>query len=60
MWGFAPYTYLWSNGENTQHADVCPGEHWVEVTDIDGCMVREDFTIENYKHHPLIKFPVAV
>ena len=47
LWGFAPYTYLWSNGENTQHADVCPGEHWVEVTDIEGCMVREEFTIEN-------------
>ena len=47
LWGFAPYTYLWSNGEITQHADVCPGEHWVEVTDVDGCMVREDFTIVN-------------
>ena len=47
LWGFEPYTYLWSNGENTQHADVCPGEHWVEVTDVDGCMVREDFTILN-------------
>ena len=47
LWGFAPYTYLWSNGETSIHADICPGDHWVEVTDINNCLVREDFTIEN-------------
>ena len=47
LWGFAPYTYLWSNGEDSIHADICPGDHWVEVTDINNCLVREDFTIEN-------------
>lgn len=45
LWGFGPYTYLWDSGENTQHANICPGDHWVEVTDIDGCMVKEDITI---------------
>ena len=29
LWGFAPYTYLWSNGDNSVHADICPGNHWV-------------------------------
>ncbi len=46
LWGFGPYTYLWSNGEISQHADICPGDHWVEVTDIHGCMIREEFIIE--------------
>ena len=47
LWGFAPYTYLWSNGEDSIHADICPGDHWVEVTDINNCLIREDFTIED-------------
>ena len=47
LWGFPPYTYLWSNGENSVHADICPGDHWVEVTDINNCLVREDFTINS-------------
>tara|TARA_B100000214_G_scaffold243909_1_gene178835 strand:+ start:7370 stop:10270 length:2901 start_codon:yes stop_codon:yes gene_type:complete len=46
LWGYGPYTYLWSNGEVSQHADICPGDHWVEVTDINGCMIREEFIIE--------------
>ena len=47
LWGFAPYTYLWSNGEVSQHADICPGYHWVEVTDINNCLIRQDFIIED-------------
>jgi gliding motility-associated-like protein len=47
LWGFAPYSYLWSNGEDSIHADICPGDHWVEVTDINNCLIREDFTIED-------------
>ena len=47
LWDLGPYTYLWSNGEITQHADICPGNHWVEVTDYFGCLVRQDFTIDD-------------
>ena len=47
LWGFAPYLYLWDNGDTTQHSSICPGSHWVEVTDSIGCMIREDFTIDN-------------
>ena len=46
LWNSGPYTYLWDNGEVTQHADICPGLHWVEVTDQYDCIVREDFQIE--------------
>ncbi|MDC0249624.1 gliding motility-associated C-terminal domain-containing protein [Flavobacteriales bacterium] len=46
LWGFYPYSYLWSTGDTTQHANICPGFHWVEVTDKDNCTVREDFQIE--------------
>ena len=46
LWGASPYTYYWSTGENTQHADACPGSHFVEVTDRIGCVVRAEFDIE--------------
>ena len=46
LWIFSPYTYLWSNGDTSRHADICPGNHWVEVTDINNCMFREDFIVE--------------
>ncbi len=49
LWGYAPYSYLWDDGSNSQHADLCPGNHWVEVTDVNGCTVREDFVIEDIK-----------
>ncbi len=47
LWGYAPYTYFWDDGSNKQHADLCPGNHWVEVTDINGCTVRQDFIIDD-------------
>ena len=47
LWDLGPYTYLWSNGEVSQHADICPGEHWVEVLDIYNCLIRQDFTIDD-------------
>ena len=46
LWDFGPYTYLWDDGSIGQHADLCSGNHWVEVTDVNGCTVREDFVIE--------------
>jgi len=46
LWGFGPYTYLWDNGVIEAYSNICPGNHWVEVTDINGCTVREDIRIE--------------
>lgn len=48
LWGYDPYTYLWgpNSGDITRHAKICPGSHWVEVTDSDGCMIREDFDVD--------------
>ena len=46
LWGNPPYTYLWDNAEITAHSNVCPGSHWVEVTDDDDCVVRANFDID--------------
>ena len=46
LWGSSPYTYLWDNGEVLPHANICPGSHWVEVTDAFNCIIREDFDID--------------
>lgn len=46
LWGNPPYTYLWSNGVVFAHANICPGSHWVEVTDVDGCVIREGVDID--------------
>jgi len=49
LWGFGPYTYLWSNGDTAIHSDVCPTDDvplFVEVTDINGCYIISDFTDE--------------
>ncbi len=53
LWGYGPYTFFWSTGENTSSVKICPGQYWVEVTDNsygvngEGCMVRQDFVIED-------------
>ena len=46
LWGAVSYTYLWSNGEISAHANLCKGSHWIEVTDNYGCMIRIDFEID--------------
>ena len=46
LWGNPPYSYFWDNAEILAHANVCPGSHWVEVSDNDGCIVRADFDID--------------
>ena len=48
LWGFGPYTYLWgpTSGFATPKANICPGDHWVEVTDRDGCKIDTFFTID--------------
>ena len=49
LWGFGPYTYLWgpTSGFASQKANICPGDHWVEVTDRDGCKVDTFFIIDD-------------
>jgi len=46
LWGFGPYSYLWSNGDITQHSNLCFGFHWVEIKDSYNCKIREDVIIE--------------
>ena len=46
LWGANSYTYLWDNGEVLAHANICPGLHWIEVTDNFGCQVRQEFFID--------------
>ncbi len=48
LWGAEPYTFLWDDGTIGAHADLCPGDHWIEVTDVNGCLIREDFNIEAF------------
>ncbi len=44
--GVQPYTYVWSNGANSnQLNDIPVGEYDVTVTDANGCIVSESFTI---------------
>jgi len=46
LWGNPPYSYFWANGEILAHTNICPGAHWVEVTDNFDCVVRADFDID--------------
>ncbi len=46
--GTAPYTYLWSNGDNTATATgLNAGIHSVVVTDAVGCTYNESFTLSD-------------
>ncbi|MFY0591611.1 PKD domain-containing protein [Roseivirga sp.] len=46
--GTAPYSYAWSNGDNTATASALPaGIHSVTVTDAAGCSITENFTLNN-------------
>ncbi|HIE73860.1 MAG TPA: T9SS type B sorting domain-containing protein [Flavobacteriales bacterium] len=48
-WGMEPFSFLWSNGQITPHADsLCEGTHTVTVTALGGpfeCDLSESFTI---------------
>ena len=48
LWGYGPYNYLWgpTSGFATPKANICPGDHWLEVTDRDGCKIDTFFTID--------------
>ncbi len=44
--GVGPYTYLWSTGERTAAiANLEAGNYSVAVTDANGCVAQEEFTI---------------
>jgi hypothetical protein len=44
--GTAPYTYMWSNGMMTMNAMNLPaGSYMLTVTDANGCMTMESYTI---------------
>ena len=42
----SPYTFLWSNGANTEDLhDVCPGDYTVLVSDNNGCSASYTYTV---------------
>ncbi|HLW42676.1 MAG TPA: T9SS type A sorting domain-containing protein, partial [Flavobacterium sp.] len=44
--GTTPYNYTWSNGETTATAvSLTAGNHYVLVTDANGCQVQQSFSI---------------
>ncbi|MEZ4908766.1 MAG: T9SS type A sorting domain-containing protein [Saprospiraceae bacterium] len=44
--GTAPYTYTWSNGNNTKtNAGLCAGNYIVTITDSKNCSVTGNYTI---------------
>nr|WP_315152084.1 T9SS type A sorting domain-containing protein [uncultured Flavobacterium sp.] len=46
--GKAPYTYLWSTGaQSSQLSNVQAGNYSVTITDAKGCIITEQYTIEN-------------
>ena len=45
--GTAPYTYLWSNGENTSELlEICGGEYFVTITDSNGCVIEGSVIVD--------------
>lgn len=47
--GVPPYTYTWSQngGNGNQHNGLSAGNHWVSVTDANGCTITQIFTVNN-------------
>ncbi|PKP00810.1 MAG: hypothetical protein CVU14_06670, partial [Bacteroidetes bacterium HGW-Bacteroidetes-9] len=44
--GLAPFTYQWSNGDNTQTADsLCVGTWYATITDVNGCSLIDTVAV---------------
>ncbi|MES2621578.1 MAG: T9SS type A sorting domain-containing protein [Bacteroidota bacterium] len=49
--GTAPYTYHWSNNQNTQHiTNVVPGYYSVTITDANGCSNTKSVSVGKYSN----------
>ncbi len=54
--GTAPYTYLWSNGGNTQTiVNISGGIYTVTITDANGCIGNDTVTVNN-PNGPTVSF----
>jgi hypothetical protein len=46
--GTAPYSYLWSDGSNSpDREELTPGDYILTVTDANGCVASDAFTVED-------------
>jgi len=53
--GTAPYTFMWSQGSNTENISVlCAGQYSVTATDSDGCQAVATYIIEQPQGPPTI------
>lgn len=44
--GYDEVEFLWSDGTDEQTTDgLSNGDHWLQVTTADGCMIQEDFSL---------------
>ncbi|MBL7728113.1 MAG: gliding motility-associated C-terminal domain-containing protein [Dinghuibacter sp.] len=58
--GLPPFTYLWSNGATTASVNnLCPGQHWVKVTDANG-LSRTVFVTMPYPPGSITQFASAI
>ncbi|MFT4759696.1 MAG: hypothetical protein ACI9XO_004215 [Paraglaciecola sp.] len=47
--GTPNYTYIWSSGDDTATAmNLAPGDYTVTITDINGCTISENITINGF------------
>jgi hypothetical protein len=60
--GTAPYTYWWSNGQNTgnQIGGLCPGDYGCFVVDANGCQDTMAFTVTSSTFNPCAGFTAGI